>query len=244
MEKSFLLLESYKMNNKKLTPAPLSAYTLSKHAKEIIEALRIRRILKVIYLKMRSIFLPLRLRYARRIAIGVGSAHRRGWLNTDKKELNLLNRNDFSKYWPNNSIHAFLAEHVWEHLTLEEASLANRHCLEFLKPGGYLRIAVPDGYNPNQAYLDYVKPGGNGSGADSHKVLYNYKLLKEELEKAGYITKLLEYWDENGRFHINNWSNKKGFIERSLENDPRNKNGKTNYTSLIVDAIKSYKEQG
>lgn len=39
---------------------------------------------------------------------------------------------------------AFVAEHVWEHLSLQEAHRATRNCERHLRPGGRLRIAVPD----------------------------------------------------------------------------------------------------
>lgn len=39
---------------------------------------------------------------------------------------------------------SFLAEHVWEHLTLENAHRAARNCYRYLHPGGRLRLAVPD----------------------------------------------------------------------------------------------------
>lgn len=41
-------------------------------------------------------------------------------------------------------VDAFLAEHVWEHLSLEDAHRAARNCHEYLHPGGRLRLAVPD----------------------------------------------------------------------------------------------------
>lgn len=45
---------------------------------------------------------------------------------------------------PDGLVDAFLAEHVWEHLSLEDAHRAARNCHEFLRPGGRLRLAVPD----------------------------------------------------------------------------------------------------
>ena len=42
--------------------------------------------------------------------------------------------------------------------------------------------------------------------AYTHKVFYNYKTLIEVFEKAGFIVDLLEYCDENGRFHFNCWN--------------------------------------
>ena len=59
----------------------------------------------------------------------------------------------------------------------------NANCYEFLRPGGRLRIAVPDGFHPEPGYIEYVRPGGTGIGADDHKVLYNYQSLRKLLEK-------------------------------------------------------------
>ena len=42
-----------------------------------------------------------------------------------------------------NLVDAFVAEHVWEHLSLPDAHRATRNCERHLRPGGRLRIAVP-----------------------------------------------------------------------------------------------------
>ena len=100
---------------------------------------------------------------------------------------------------------------------------------------------MPDGFNPNQEYLDWVKPGGTGDGAKDHKVLYNYKTFKEIFESVGFKVKMLEYYDETGEFHFEEWHPDEGPIKRSKRYDKRNKDGKLNYTSLILDAIKTSK---
>lgn len=41
-------------------------------------------------------------------------------------------------------VDALVAEHVWEHLSLQDAHRATRNCERHLRPGGRLRIAVPD----------------------------------------------------------------------------------------------------
>ena len=69
---------------------------------------------------------------------------------------------------------AILAEHVWEHLDCFAAIVAAQNCFKYLKPGGYIRVAVPDGWHPDKDYIDYVKPGGWGAGSDDHHVLYTY----------------------------------------------------------------------
>lgn len=180
----------------------------------------------------------LEIQKARRIILGAAKTRYSGWVATNRHTLNVLKRSDFRRYWKPRSRAIFLAEHVWEHLALEEAKIANQNCFDFLKPGGRLRIAVPDGYHPDAAYIESVRPGGSGPGSKGHKVLYDYKLLQTTLESVGFKVKLLEYWDEHGKFHYHEWSPKQGHIQRSQRFDPRNQSGTLAYTSLIVDAIK------
>lgn len=55
-----------------------------------------------------------------------------------------------------------LAEHVWEHLTLEEGIIAAINCYKFLKPGGYVRCAVPDKNFRSEWYQNMVQVGDPG----------------------------------------------------------------------------------
>lgn len=173
-----------------------------------------------------------------KIVVGASGIFQEGWVGTDKDNLNLLKKSDWKKLFKLNSIEAILAEHVWEHLSIEEGKLALSNCYKYLKKGGRFRVAVPDGFHPDPDYIDYVKPGGHGAGADDHKVLYNYRLLKSAFEETGFKVNLLEYFDEEGNFHCINWNTEDGMIRRSKRFDERNKNGKLNYTSLIMDGIK------
>ncbi len=180
----------------------------------------------------------LKFRFAEKIILGGGGITYPGWLLTDKDSLDIANRDSFARHWNPNSRAVFLAEHVWEHLNDNESEKANANCFEFLRPGGRLRIAVPDGFHPDTYYIEQVRPGGSGSGAEDHKVLYNYKLISEQLRRTGFEVILLEYWDENGKFHFQEWSSADGHIARSKNYDERNQGGTLVYTSLIVDAIK------
>ena len=97
---------------------------------------------------------------------------------------------------------------------------------------------MPDGYHPNQEYINCVKPGGTGDGSDDHRLLFNYQTLSKVFTDVGFQIKLLEYFDESGNFHCEEWSEHKGKIYRSAGHDIRNRNGKLKYTSVILDAIK------
>lgn len=164
-----------------------------------------------------------------------------GWLHTNEEELNVLRRETwFDKFQPN-SLSAILAEHVWEHLSHEEGIEAAKVCYEFLKDGGYIRCAVPDAFFPDEEYQQGVQIGGPGPldhPAASHKIVHNYKTITSMFESAGFQVRLLEYCDENGKFHYNDWNEKDGFIYRSKRFDHRNQDKQLGFVSLIVDAMK------
>lgn len=173
-----------------------------------------------------------------RIVIGASGISEPGWIPTEVEYLDLLKPRDWSRHFSPGSIDAIVAEHVWEHLTREEGILAAELCFQYLKKGGHLRAAVPDGLHPDPEYLQYVKPGGVGAGADDHKILYTYRAFREIFKLAGFSVDLLEYFDEGGEFHYKEWEPFDGMIHRSKRFDQRNAGGTLSYTSVILDARK------
>lgn len=173
-----------------------------------------------------------------RIVIGASGIFDDGWIPTEIDLLDMRDVRQWRRLFDQESIDALFAEHVWEHLTEADGLLAAINCYQFLKPGGYLRVAVPDGFHPDPAYIEWVRVGGTGAGADDHKVLYNCNTFSSLFEKAGFRTTLQEYFDESGVFHSIGWDSKDGTVHRSLRFDERNRDGKPNYTSIILDAHK------
>lgn len=172
------------------------------------------------------------------IVIGSSNVYSGGWIPTDIDQLNIVSTTNWNNLFRIGSIDAMLAEHVLEHLDYNEAVIAAKNCYNYLRPGGYLRIAVPDGNHPSPEYIDAVKPGGTGSGADDHKVLYTITSLISLLQDAGFTVDELEYFDDNKMFIANKWSPDKGMIWRSFRYDKRNVNQTPVFTSIIVDAVK------
>lgn len=173
-----------------------------------------------------------------KLVIGSGYSNVKGWLHTDIETLNILKADDWAAYFPENSVDRILAEHVWEHFSEADGKLAFRNCHTFLKPGGVLRVAVPDGFHPNPEYIEMVRVGGTGNGADDHKILYDYRLMSAFLQEIGFKVTPVEYFDEQGDFQQIPWRVEDGMIRRSAAHDERNKNGALVYTSLIIDAEK------
>lgn len=173
--------------------------------------------------------------------IGAGKTEIDGWISTQENEFNVLIEEDFRKIADKNSIDAMLAEHVWEHMTIEEGIIAAKNCYEYLKPGGYIRCAVPDVNFRSEVYQNMVQVGGPGPvdhPAYTHRIVYDYKTLKTVFKKAGFQVELLEYCDEKGKFHYHYWNADDGYIGRSFRFDTRNSLINLGMVSIILDAKK------
>nr|WP_240616092.1 methyltransferase domain-containing protein [Listeria kieliensis] len=178
---------------------------------------------------------------ALKIIIGAGETRYPGWIATQENELDLLDVASWNRQFSASSIDALLAEYVFEHLDVEEGIRAAKNCFHFLKPGGYLRVAVPDRNFRNQAYQELVQIGGPGPAdhpAASHKIVYNAEQLTAVFEAAGFVTHLLEYCDSDGDFHFHYWNPDDGLVGRSFRYDTRNSAEKLGMVSIILDAHK------
>jgi len=176
-----------------------------------------------------------------KIIIGAGRTQIDGWVSTQENEINLIDEETWKKKYELNSITNILAEHVWEHLSYEDGMLAAKNCYKYLKSGGMIRVAVPDGNFRNDWYQNMVKIGGPGPidhPAYTHKVLYTYNELIKCFENAGFKVDLLEYCDEDGKFHYKYWNEQDGKIGRSFRYDTRNSHEKIQMVSIIIDAKK------
>ena len=73
----------------------------------------------------------------KKIIIGAGNTSYEGWIATQEDELDLLNIDDYYKLFEQEeSINAFLAEHVFEHLSYDDGVKAGKNLYKFLKKRG------------------------------------------------------------------------------------------------------------
>ncbi|MEF2279481.1 hypothetical protein V3W47_14355 [Deinococcus sp. YIM 134068] len=176
-----------------------------------------------------------------RVILGAGEQRWDGWIPTQREDLDLLDRSTWVAWFGERRADALLCEHVWEHLTEDEGRAAARLCFEFLNPGGFLRCAVPDANFPAPEYQRTVQVGGPGPAdhpAADHKIVYDARRFVDVFQSAGFEVELLEYCDEDGRFHSHQWDVRSGPVYRSLLLDHRNRGGGLGFVSLIVDARK------
>lgn len=173
-----------------------------------------------------------------KVIVGAGGTNYPGWISTDYPALDIVREESWGRYFEPGQIEAILAEHVFEHLSETQAVAAFSNCHLFLRHGGHLRIAVPDGYHPSNNYIESVRPGGRGVGSDDHKQLYSHETLLMQLEVSGFSAQPLEWFDAHGNFNFRDWAEQDGFVERSSRYDQRNITSPLSYTSLIMDANK------
>ena len=208
--------------------------------KKIIIVLNLRYFIRLYekYFFLKEIKEFRKLKKPLRIIVAAGDQNQKNWISSEHYTFNIINSKSWSEYFKLNEIKNILAEHIFEHFDENKTEIVLKNIHNYLKQKGCLRIAVPDGFFPNKRYIEWVKPFGKAPGADTHKILYNYLSLKKILEKFNFECILIEYFDEKNNFHINENHDYNGYVNRSRNNDPRNKIDEINYTSLIIDAYK------
>lgn len=141
-----------------------------------------------------------------KLHLGSGLCFMSGWLNIDLVDASgpEFCKHDLTtglpKHIHNNSVDFIFTQHFLEHITREQAVLLLLDCRRKLKPGGVIRIVVPDldecvqRYVTNQVPND---PGGWGPPnrciminqafhAWGHKFLYNKEELEIVVREAGF----------------------------------------------------------
>lgn len=105
----------------------------------------------------------------RKIQFGCGGNRLHGWENYDHEV-------DISKTLPfqNNSVDAILAEHVLEHISIQQAWNFMEECYRILKPEGLLRLAVPCVSKifkeSDEEYYQFIKRHGWGEATKKDAV--------------------------------------------------------------------------
>jgi predicted SAM-dependent methyltransferase len=170
-----------------------------------------------------------------KVIVGASSDKQKGFLSTNIKTLNITKSLNWARLFEPNTLECLVTEHVLEHLTIKDVRKALMLCFIYLKPGGRIRIAVPDKNRKDKTYQDEVKPPKDG-----HLSFFNHSELLQILKDIGFGVSKLEYYDDSGEFIGNKWDDKYGRIKRSSKYDKqvKFKKGKYYYTSLIVDGVK------
>jgi predicted SAM-dependent methyltransferase len=175
-----------------------------------------------------------------KLIVGAGGVVEPGWRSLEQEELDVTRPQQWFHHFVPSTVDAVFAEHVWEHLEPAEAELATHNAFFFLKPGGLLRLAVPDGLHPSPDYINWVRPGGVWNPRD-HKILFDYRSLSALLSAAGFEVRVREFWGETGAFYSELYNQTEGIVRRCAwgsESAAISLAVGARYTSLVIDAIK------
>jgi predicted SAM-dependent methyltransferase len=147
-----------------------------------------------------------------KLHLGCGTVYKEGWINVDNNSDNNIQKIDIN--WdlrmplpfPDNSADFIYNEHFLEHLTVEEGISSIKDYYRVLKPGGVMRIAMPDLENIILAYNDLNWKENNKEFLEKfgltfiqtraerininfrwwgHKWLYDWEELERRLKEAG-----------------------------------------------------------
>ena len=175
-----------------------------------------------------------------KIIVGAAETHQSGWLGTNEQWLDITKETDWIHFFGHEKrISNIVADRVFEHLTSEEASIALDHMSKRLTDNGRIRIAVPDGCNPDKAYIRHVEIAGVGDDAGDHKQLLNLNTLSALINKAGLVPPHVEGFTKEGRLIQKSWFAEDGFIRRSRQNKSQEQwQFPDAATSLIVNGVK------
>lgn len=162
-----------------------------------------------------------------KLNIGCGTDYKKGWINIDNnsdKNIKQLDLNWDLRHllpFPENSVDFIFNEHFIEHLTVEESRKAILDMMRVLKPGGVLRIAMPDLEDVFDLYGD--------PNWKKRPIIKNHSLEFVQT-KAEMVNMSFSWW---GHEWIYDWEELvRRFNELGIHNLKRCKHGKSNYREL------------
>jgi predicted SAM-dependent methyltransferase len=158
---------------------------------------------------LRGLRLAGRIARARPIFLNLGSGPRgiasEDWINVDGwTDHNVHLAIDLNRPLPfaDSYFAGIFCEHVFEHFDLEQGQSLLRECFRVLKPGGCLRLIVPDGetiirtYLENPAELTARRGNGSAFAIDAvnsyfrqryeHQYIYDWPMLENQFSGAGF----------------------------------------------------------
>ena len=107
----------------------------------------------------------------------------------------------------------FFAEHVLEHFAPAQVETLIASAFLNLQPGGIFRIAVPDGYQPNEKRQLAIRSGQAQQlgGAHPHRTVWHVDSLPGLFRKFGFHIRMREWWDIEGEFRTSGGSGPGGW---------------------------------
>ncbi|MHA1469821.1 MAG: class I SAM-dependent methyltransferase [Candidatus Asgardarchaeia archaeon] len=153
-----------------------------------------------------------------KLHLGCGEKHIDGYINIDIRYMDSVNKVDNIKYLRSfklSTVDVIYSCSVLEHFSRWEYKNVLRRWYELLKPGGILRLGVPDFeaivdhyYNHNNVIdsLIGLLYGGQDYDQNFHHMCWDFDSLKRDLEEMGFKNIHRYDWRETEHSHIDDFS--------------------------------------
>ena len=155
-----------------------------------------------------------------KLHLGCGKRHIPGWFHIDALEyphVDKVGPVDKLDFLPDGSAELIYACHLLEHFGRKEVHAVLREWYRVLKPGGILRLAVPDYEVCARLYLsgtlanglnDVLGPmvGGQRDQYDFHKIVFDEPTLSKLLKNVGFRETHRWDWRTSDHAHIDDYS--------------------------------------
>jgi predicted SAM-dependent methyltransferase len=155
-----------------------------------------------------------------KIHLGCGQKHLPGWFHVDALDIphvDHIGRVEDLSFIPDNSADLIYACHVLEHFGRHTYKPALAEWNRVLKPGGILRLAVPDFAAAAQLYMSGtldngiegvrgLVTGGQRDQYDFHGMIFDEKDLGAALKEVGFSETRLWDWRTTEHSHMDDYS--------------------------------------
>lgn len=152
-----------------------------------------------------------------KLHLGCGNKHIEGFVNVDARDLagvDLVDEISLLGKFKENSVELIYASHVLEHTGRLTYMQPLQRWYDVLKPGGTLRIAVPDIGKVAEHYMKFGNLkllrgflwGGQNYPQNFHYMGWDFSCLKEDLEAVGFKNVRHYDWRETEHAHIDDFS--------------------------------------
>lgn len=155
-----------------------------------------------------------------KIHVGCGVKHIEGWFHVDALDyphVDHIGRVEDLSFIPDNSASLIYGCHVLEHFGRKTYQDPLAEWFRVLKPGGILRLAVPDFAAAAELYMSGKLPrgiedvrglvsGGQRDEYDFHGMIFDEPNLSEALIEVGFSETRLWDWRETEHRHIDDYS--------------------------------------
>lgn len=151
-----------------------------------------------------------------KLHLGCGSKILEGFINVDARPFDSVITDDVTtlSLFKSGSTDLIYACHVLEHICRHEINNVLKRWFEILKPGGTLRVAVPDFdqvvhlYKNNVPIEDLIGflYGGQDYDFNFHRYCWNFESLEKDLKNAGFFSVRRYEWRETEHADIDDYS--------------------------------------